>query len=357
MLALLVMGTFGGPVAQRAHAVDSSNRLRLSSQAATRVDSYLSELTRKRQFSGVVVLAHQGKILLSKGYGLADRTHHVPFTPATKYIAGRFTTTLPALGILQLAQRGKLSLTDRVCTYISGCLAEWKPMTIRQVLNFTSGIGDYDWESASNLDETITACEGTPLNTPPGLLAGFGTCVAVILTVILERVSGQSWDAYMRQHIFGPAGMVDSGRVTDDLQPPRRAAQYNGAAEDVGSGYNNYFFAYTSALDLYRYDQALFGGKLLSGALLRALMTPGPAVEPPDPSNIESLSPGISNIHYGYGWRVGMVDGQRVVFTYGPTPGNYEFPQSEITVVLLANDDTYAIRAITTTIIQDTIRG
>jgi CubicO group peptidase (beta-lactamase class C family) len=358
MLALLALTALGGPVAQPTHTFAASSSL---SPVAMRVDSYLTGLTKKGRFSGAVVLARQGKILLSKGYGLADRKHHVPFTPTTKYVAGRFSTTLPVLGILQLAQRGKLALTDRVCTYISGCQPEWQPMTIRQVLNFTSGLGDYDWESARNLDETITGCKAQPLNAPPGKLTAFGpafgTCAAVILTVILQRVSGQSWDAYMRQHIFSPAGMTNSGRVTDALKPPQRAAQYNGATEDAVSGYDNYFFAYSSALDLYRYDQALFGGTLLSGALLRALMTPGPAAEPDDPSSPESQSPGISDVRYGYGWRVGSVNGQRVVFTYGPTPANIVFPQSGITVVLIANDDTYAFRTIATTIIRDTLRG
>ncbi len=104
------------------------------------VDDFLTTEVQKEEFSGSVLIARGGKVLLSKGYSLADWQQHLPNTPHTKFHVASLTKQFPAMAILILQEQGKLHVQDHVCTYVTDCPPAWQPMTIHQLLTHTSGI-------------------------------------------------------------------------------------------------------------------------------------------------------------------------------------------------------------------------
>ena len=112
-------------------------------ELAVRVDAYLAALVKDDLFSGSILVARRGTVLLSKGYGQADLEHEVPNAPHTKFRLGSITKQFTAMAILILQERGKLSVQDPICTYVPECPAAWQPVTIHHLLTHTSGISNY----------------------------------------------------------------------------------------------------------------------------------------------------------------------------------------------------------------------
>jgi len=97
-----------------------------------RIDKYM-QLSHK-SFSGVIFVAQKGKVLISKGYGLADRELDVPNTPQTKFAIGSMTKAFTAMGIMILQERGRLSVQDPICNYIADCPAAWKSIMLHHLI-------------------------------------------------------------------------------------------------------------------------------------------------------------------------------------------------------------------------------
>src|SRR5215210_7247249 len=100
-----------------------------SQELTTRVDEYLNALVKQNRFSGAILLAREGQILLSKGYGMANLEDETPNTPQTKFRLGSITKQFTAAAILKLQEQGKLSMQDMVCKYVENCPAAWQPIT------------------------------------------------------------------------------------------------------------------------------------------------------------------------------------------------------------------------------------
>src|SRR5260370_6241542 len=111
---------------------------------APQVDSLLANMAAHQQFSGSVLIAQHGQVLLSKGYSMADWDHDVPNTPHTRFYLGSTTKQFTAMAILILQQQGKLHVHDRLCSYLANCPAAWQPLTIHDLLTHTSGIPRLD---------------------------------------------------------------------------------------------------------------------------------------------------------------------------------------------------------------------
>jgi CubicO group peptidase (beta-lactamase class C family)/streptogramin lyase len=299
------------------------------SPLAGKLNAYLNSLASRNQISGTVLVARKGQILVSRGFGLADRAHRVPNVPATKYQGFGFNTNIVAA--LKLEEQGKIHGSDHICAYLPSCPANWRPITIHQVLDGTSGLFDINWPAAEgNTAQSLNACHG-PLQPPPSGTTFYGNCDVVVLGTIIEKVTGEPWATAMQQLILGPAGMQNSGRLTDALRPPARGNDYDGSVPDSRLYFNSYFALYAPAPDDLAYDQALFGGKLLSARDLLTLITPRDSQ--PDP--------GIPDARQAYKWRVGHIAGQQVVYTLtnaGNAVGvNLWFPHDRTAVIVLSN--------------------
>jgi CubicO group peptidase (beta-lactamase class C family) len=147
----------------------------------------------------------------------------------------------------------------------------------------------------------------------------------------------------------------NTGQLTAALQPPKRAAAYSGSAPGTDGGYSNYYQAYSTALDVERYDQALFSGKLVDASWLRTMIAPQAVVEPPDPTD-PKVMPAATNLHYGYYWRIGTLFGHRVVFTADDTGSfqaiNLHLPEGSLDVSVVSNDDTNQVGQITQGVVR-----
>jgi CubicO group peptidase (beta-lactamase class C family) len=327
----------------------------LTATLGSQVDGYLAGLAAKADFSGAVVVAKQGSILFSKGYGMADRAHHVANRPDTLYPLAGVSHSFSVVGVVQLLQRGSVKLGGAICTYIAGCPASWRSVTIQSLENGRAGLADVDWGSATSLSQAYATCKATPLGLDPGVEAHFGNCGTYMRAAIIQRVAGESWATFLQANVWHPAGMAHTGRLTDALQPPMRAAAYSGTSAGNDRGYRNYYQAYSTVLDVQRYDQALFSGKLVDARWLQTLIAPQAVVEPPDPTDPKYM-PAVTNLHYGYYWRSGILFGRRVVFTADDTGSfkaiNLHLPEGSLDVIVVSNDDTNQIGQIAQEVVR-----
>src|SRR5437773_11931796 len=103
----------------------------------TRAAAYMAKLERQEGFSGVALLARDGKILFARAYGMANLEHDVPNTVDTKFRLGSITKQFSAVGIMMLQERKKLSVHDSICNYVHDCPDSWKSITIHHLLSHT----------------------------------------------------------------------------------------------------------------------------------------------------------------------------------------------------------------------------
>jgi CubicO group peptidase (beta-lactamase class C family) len=338
MLVLLAAGATAPARSAHAagHLTPAAAKDRASKPLGTRIDAYLKGLAANDQLSGAVLVARKGKVLLAGGYGMAVRESGVRNSPTTKYPLPGISFSLTLAAGLRLEDQGKLKDGASVCSYLPSCPASWKPMTVGMVLDGTSGLGDSGWGQAGHTTaQSLAQCQGELLTAAPGTRLNYANCTVMVLGIIFQKVSGTSWERFMRQEIFKPAGMKNSGRVTDALLPPARAQDYSGTEPDSDVVYNDYFQVYGTIRDVYAYDNALLGGKLLSKASLGRLFATRGSVNPPDAN--------ISDEHQASKWKVGSFLGHRLVFTTDNTKSftgaKLRFPRGVATVIVISNDD------------------
>jgi CubicO group peptidase (beta-lactamase class C family) len=298
------------------------------------VDGYLSDIAGAGWFQGAVLVAHNGRVLLDKGYGLADVAQNIPNTPQTRFRLASMTKQFTAMAIMILQSRGKLDVQHSVCDYLADCPEAWRPISIHNLLTHTSGLPNYtdfaSYDATQMLpatpDELVARFRDQPLLFAPGTQYMYENSDYVLLGLIVERVSGQSYDDFLRAAIFAPLGMRDSG-------VDHSAGAIVGGAQGYGGGGELAPFLDTSTLfaagslfstveDLYRWDQALYTTKLLPQPLLDAMWTP------------------YLN-DYAYGWRVSSLDGHRQISHPGLIDGFataiVRLPDDHLTVIVLSN--------------------
>lgn len=279
-----------------------------------KADSHIAAYVQQNRFQGAALVAKGGKILLSKGYGLANEEHDIPNKPNTKFRLGSITKQFTAVSILQLQEQGKLNVQDPVSKYIPDSPEAWKKVTIHHLLSHTGGVPSYtssaDYgkrmrESSKPLD-FIARFKEKPLDFEPGSKFNYSNSGYFLLGVIIEQVSGKSYETYLRENIFSKLDMQDSGYDWDSTILRNRAAAYDRGPDgkyrnapflDMGQPYSAGSL-YSTVEDLYRWDRALYTEKVISRKSLDAAWTP------------------VLN-NYGYGWIMGKVAGEHRVITHG----------------------------------------
>ena len=241
------------------------------------------------KFMGTVLVAQDGKVLLDKGYGFANLEWDVPNTPATKFRLGSITKQFTAASILLLEERGKLKVDDPVKKYMPDAPAAWDKITIFHVLTHTSGIPSFtgfpDYQSTEAISTTpeklVARFRDKPLEFEPGTKWNYSNSGYVLLGYLLEKISGQSYAEFVQQNIFTPLGMKDSGYDSNSAIIAHRATGYTpGKSGPVNAGFVHMsipFSAgalYSTTEDLLRWEQGLFGGKVLKAESLAKMTTP-----------------------------------------------------------------------------------
>jgi CubicO group peptidase (beta-lactamase class C family) len=234
--------------------------------------------------SGVILFVKDGRVLVRRAYGMADKTWGIPNTLQTRFRIASVGKQFLAAAVLQLAERGKLSIDAPVTDYIPEAPASWRKVTLKQLLNHTSGTPDFTEEPGfgqglyrppRSAEDVLKLVRDKPMQFTPGTDFRYDSSGYVLAILIVERVSGQSFADYAQTHIFTPLGMTSSGVDTFGRIVPQHATGYSFSpggwleATDLrGVG-----DIYSTADDLLKWQRGLFGGKVVSPASLKLMTT------------------------------------------------------------------------------------
>jgi len=320
-------------------AVSAQNRSVGEKSVAVQADEYLNGLVKEDRFSGAVLLSRNGKIVLSKGYGLANRETGTPNSPRTKIRLGSLTKQFTAAAILLLQERGKLRTSDSVCQYVSDCPKTWEAVTLHHLLTHTSGIPSYtglpDFRKLSvypaTPTELIARFRDRQLEFTPGKEFRYNNSGYVLLGHVVEKVSGKSYAEFLRENIFRPLGMNNTGYDENDAVIENRADGYTPTPRGIRRApYIDMTVPYaagglySTAEDMYLWAKALADGKLLSKESLDAMHAP------------------FRN-GYGYGVFIGEQYGLKNITHGGGIEGAStllsRFPNEGAVVIVLSNID------------------
>lgn len=303
-------------------------------ERAAQMDAYLAGLTQQGSFSGAVLVSVNDTLVLSRGYGLANREQGLPATAETRFRLASVSKPLTALTALRLVAQGKLQLADSICAYLSPCPQAWQPVTVADLLRHTSGIPNYtDFASFVNQEQRPAAPQDVvarfrdlPLGFAPGSLYQYANSNYVLLGLIIERAGGASYAELLQRELFGPLGMADSGLDPGDFSPLEGTRGYAGAALDIPLDVSNLYAAgdlYSTVGDLHRLAQALDRGSLLPAELAAQMTTPGHG-------------------RYGMGWMIEQRGPHRLVYHPGSMSGAAtwfgRYPEAGVTIIVLSNN-------------------
>ena len=240
------------------------------------------------------------------------------------------------MAIMQLQADGKLDVQDSICQYIPECPDYWVGISIHHLLTHTSGVSDAVQPWGSEVEKPTTGLERVDLLKqkapyfPPGDQLRYSENGYVILGAIIESVSEQAYDEYLKVHIFDPLGMEHSGYQGNEIAVGHKAIGKEAPIPDMLFRYSASGL-YSTVEDLFLWDQALYGERLIDQEYLDMIFT-GYALTP---------SVDFKGAEYGYGWFIGETLDRRVIFhggaVSGYTSGILRFPDDNITIIILRN--------------------
>lgn len=305
------------------------------------IKSHLGKLTADNSPGIAVLVARDGKIVYQGGFGFTDLDNKTPVTAGTKFRIGSVTKQFTAAAILRLADEGKLALTDPLDKFFPGFP---KGVTLHHLLTHTSGIHSYTDkpEFMGKVGKPIAPAEliawfrDDPPDFAPGAGFHYDNSGYFLLGEIVAKVSGKPFGDYLQEIFFGPLGMKDTG-IYQNASPP--VAMPTGYAVADGkttpaidwdmSWAGGAGAIYSTIGDLFRWNEALFGGKILKPATFKAMTTP------------VKLPPNVDGMNYGYGLVISELSRLPLISHSGGLDGwssdLLRLPEQNTTVVALAN--------------------
>ena len=302
------------------------------------LEQYMQAQTNIRGFSGTVLVTKQNKVLLEKGYGMADREWNIPNTPESKFRIGSVTKQFTAACLLQLIEAGKLSLDDKLIKFYPD-FPKGDSVTIHMLLNHTSGIANYtDLPEFGNVaklswlqDSMISFFKNKPYNFSPGSKWSYTNSGYFLLGAILEKVSGKSYTDYLQQNIFDKLAMKNSGVDRSDTVLAFRARGYSRVGKKtINADYINLDWPFSAGIlfstveDLYKWDRALYGNSIITNASKQKMFTPGKS-------------------NYGYGFVIDSVEKHYHIWHNGGINGFStnisRYVNDDICVIVLSNNE------------------
>lgn len=306
------------------------------------VDSLFAAYTGSTVPGASVVVIRNGQVVVRRAYGMADLERHIEATPETNYRLASVSKQFTAMAVMLLAQDGKLRYDQPVRDFLAELPPAAQPVTVRHLLNHTSGLWDYEalipadrTTQLNDADVLTLVASKDSLSTPPGVAYCYSNSGYVLLGMIVARVSGMSYPEFLRTRIFGPLGMRSSvAHVEGSDTVPRRAYGYSPRSgsfvqtdQSVTSATLGDGGIYSNVDDLVLWDRALAGKQLIDRASLVEATTP--PMLPGGPSE------------YGFGWFVDRYRGENRWRHTGETSGFrsaiLRFPERKLTIVILTN--------------------
>jgi CubicO group peptidase (beta-lactamase class C family) len=318
---------------------------------AEKIDKFVKLCQEKNIFTGAVMVVENGKIIYQKGIGYANRQWKIPNTPDTKFMLGSVSKQFTSMAVMRLVESKKLKLEAAVSDYLPFYPKEnGSKITIHHLLCHSSGLPDLPkvikdffsdfWVKSHSTEEYIKKFCDINLQFEPGSKFQYNSAGYYILASIIEEVTGKKFDMAIKELVFDPLGMKDSGSYDHYSILPKKASGY----ENWDSRIYNTGFAdpsifkgtgsiYSTVEDLYKWDRALSTEKLLSKSGREILF--------------KSHMPLRNGMSYAYGWVVGKryipIAGKSVYLTEhtGTFPGFYSvitrLPHDNSVVILLNN--------------------
>jgi CubicO group peptidase (beta-lactamase class C family) len=326
---------------------------------ASRIDALFSQFTNPREPGCAVLVIKDGKVVFRKGYGVTDLRSLHAITPQTNFRLASLTKQFTATAIMLLVRDGKLRYDDHLSDVFSGFPSYAKAITIRHLLNHTSGLVDYEdvmeKQSAGVPDETIPQIKDagvlellkhqTGTKFPPGTRWDYSNSGYIVLAMVVEKKSDMSFGDFLHQRIFKPLEM--NGTIAYEKGKNEIANRAYGHTLNAGGWRETDQSStsatlgdggiYTSLDDLEKWDRALTRHTFLTAKEMAAALTP-PATTSGGPLQKRdgSLAP-----LYGFGWFLDPYRGHRRHSHYGETVGFrtaiQRFPDDALTVIVLAN--------------------
>jgi len=313
----------------------------LTCQAADRAGDFVTQYIKKKQIPGCAVMVrHNGKIVLSTGYGVANLEHNVPVTAQTVFQSGSMGKQFTSMAIMMLVEDHKLSLEDPVSKYLT-VPASWSKITVRHLLTHTSGLGDYpedfSLQKDYSEDDLLKMVSTQPLEFEPGEKWNYSNLGYVTLGILIHKVGGEFYGDFLQRQIFAPLGMKSTRIINEADVIPNRAAGYRlkegnlKNQEWVSPALNTTADGslYLTAEDIAKWDEALEAKKFLSQTGFEQMWTP------------VKLNSG-ETAPYGFGWRIPKtVSGHRMLEHGGAWQGfaSYivRYPDDHLTAVVFCN--------------------
>jgi len=250
------------------------------------LDSHVRSHVEADLFSGAILIAKDSEPIFKGAYGLASKRYNVPNRVDTKFNIGSLNKMFTSVAVAQLAERGELSYDVPIIDYPSDYPPEVaNKVTVRHLLTFTSGLGHY-WNERfkasigglRSVDDFVRLFVDDPLSFEPGEGNQYSNSGYVLLGKIIEEVSGQDYYEYIRERVYGPAGMGDTDHYELDAPVPNLATGYTRMGVDgrptEGPWRNNTFLigvkgspaggGYSTVEDLFRFDTSMQSHKLVA---------------------------------------------------------------------------------------------
>ena len=314
-----------------------------------KIDSYL-ESSVTNGFSGVVLVSKKGEIILSKGYGWADRENKIPNSPSTVFNIGSVTKQFTASAILKLVEQGKIKTSDKISSYFIQTPIDKRDITIHQLLTHTSGIskrtGGFRYNEASK-EQFLKEFFESELQSKPGTKYQYANANYIMLTVILESISGQTYSSFLNDYLFAPSQMQSTGYKSINFGTERLAHGYyynrnDEQWEDWGTTqqhlpYNDKHWysigkgdIHSTVEDLYKWHVALKNNVVLASNTRLVQETPYVA------ENDKKTS------FYGYGWAISQSNRDTKIVAHNGSNGLYfadfvRFIDDDVVVIYITN--------------------
>ena len=301
-----------------------------------KLDSLLTAYEKQSSFNGSVLVAQKGVVIFEKGYGYKNKKAHQLNDGNTIFQIGSITKQFTSAIILQLREKNKLSLQDKLSKYIPD-YPNGDQITIENLLTHTSGVYNYtndaDFMRKESIkpirrDSLIALFKNKPLDFKPGEKFNYSNSGYILLGYIIEKLTGKSYFQVIREYIFQPLHMDHSGFDFGGLTGADKAIGSVPPEPDLPAAIvdSSVSFSagaiYTTVGDLYKWDRALYSGKIINQASLQKAFTPHLA-------------------KYGYGWMMDSAYGKKIVEHGGGITGFVSFilrvPEDETCIIILDN--------------------
>lgn len=305
------------------------------------VDRYIDSAIAEHHIPGMaMIVLKDGEIIKSSTYGLADLELRVPVSLNSVFLTGSTGKAFTAAIIMKLVEQNKLQLDDRLSDFFTHAPKKWQGITVRQLLNHTSGITNYDKYLDSQRDYTdkalVRLAMAHPLDFEPGSKWSYSNTGYMLLGVIVKKITGKFYGDVLQELIFEPLGMRTAG-VTDLVKIiPNRVSGY----EYADGSYRRMVYVppnlartadgtlYMDVLDFSKWAEALFTGKVVNNTSLIQVITP------------TTLSDGRV-FPYGFAWFIDDINGHKMIHHGGEFMGfsSYvsHYPEDKLTIVIVTN--------------------